>query len=125
MAVAGPACEKSAERSQEAYCAELNRQKASFQPRADVPREQTYADAAEAFDKVRPRAPVEIRRDVDRVAEELHQIADLAAQAKGDPAKADTRRLVQIALDNKAANDRVNAYNKERCGLDTSGGASP
>ena len=123
--LAGIGCSKGTERSQAAYCGELRRLRPSLQPPPDAPLDRVYADAASAFDRLEGRAPEENRRDVARMTRALHEMADLTAAAGGDPVRTDSRRLVEVALANKDANDRVNAYNKDRCGVDTAAATSP
>ena len=96
-----------------------------LQPAPEQALDRVYGDAAEAFDEVKPTAPAEIRPDVEAVTKGLHQLAELTAEAEEGPAQADHRRLVEVALSHQAAGDRVNAYNKERCGLDTAAATSP
>lgn len=55
----------------------------------------------------------------------LEQLADLTTDAANDPAGADNRALLEVARRAKPSTDRVNAYNRERCGVDTSGATSP
>jgi len=50
---------------------------------------------------------------------------NLLRYAEGDQAEADDRKLVEVALAAKASTDRVNAYNRERCRVDTSAAISP
>lgn len=123
--LATAACEESPERSQAAYCAELNRRKPSVQPAPATPLARVYADAATAFDGLKDRAPPEIEKDVEAMTAALHRLADLTADSNGDPAKVDNRQLVEVALANKASYERVNAYNRDRCGVDTSAATSP
>ena len=122
----GIACSKSAAvRSQAAYCGELVKRREALQPPPDAPLNTVYADAAEAFDALEPTSPAEIESDVRSTTGALHQLADLTRDAEGDPAEADDRKLVEVALAAKASTDRVNAYNRERCGVDTSAAISP
>ena len=125
VVLAGAACANGTERSQAAYCAEVHRQRPSLQPPREAPLDRVYADAARAFDELEPRAPPEIGDDVGRMTKALHQMAELTYAAKDDPAKVDHRRLVEVALANKASNDRLNAYNRDRCGVDTSAATNP
>ncbi len=123
--VAVAACGSNSEGSQPAYCAELNRRRPSLQPPTGTSLERTYADAARTFDGLKDKAPPEIENDVEAMTEALHRLADLTADTEGDPAKVDNRQLVEVALANKASYDRVNAYNKQTCGVDTSEATSP
>ena len=122
----GIACSKpAAVRSQAAYCRELVKRREALQPPPDAPLNTVYADAAEAFDALEPTSPAEIEGDVRTTTVALHQLADLTRDAEGDPAEADDRKLVEVALAAKASTDRVNAYNRERCRVDTSAAISP
>ncbi len=125
LLVASCAGDKAPERSRAAYCAELSGQRARLQPAADRPLDRVYADAARVFDRAEPRAPDEIRRDVEAVTRLLHQLAELTAEAEEGPGQVDNRRLVEVVLANKAANDRVNAYNTRHCGVDTAAATAP
>ena len=113
------------ERSRAAYCEELNRQRPRLQPAPDRALDLVYADAAQAFDRAEPLAPGEIRRDVEAVTKLVRQLAQLTAEADEGPGQVDNRRLGEVALANKAANDRVTAYNKQHCGVDTAAATTP
>ena len=62
---------------------------------------------------------------MEAVTKGLHQLAELTAEAEDGPVRADRRRLVEVALSLQTASDRVDAYNTERCGLDTAAATTP
>jgi hypothetical protein len=125
LGLLGAACSDPPERSQTEYCRLVVEHKAELQPPSDAALDSVYATAAEAFDQLEPTAPPEIRADVTRTTQALHQLADLSADAANDPAGADSRALVALAAEVKASTDKVNAYNRDRCGVDTSAATNP
>lgn len=119
-------CSEPVERSQAAYCKELSRRRSELQPPPGAALDAVYADAARAYDALEPRAPEEVGDDVARTTRALRQLAELTGDAAGDdPADVDGRKLVDVALSAKDSTDRVNAYNRDRCGVDTAAALSP
>lgn len=112
-------CGAEGERSQAAYCDELRKVRSDLAGERNLRDPKVIRGVADAFDRLEARAPDQIRKDVSDVGAEIEQIADLVDEAKGDVSRVDRRRLVEIVRPHKDANDRVNAYNKDRCGVDT------
>lgn len=115
--------------SQSAFCKkakELNNDKALSSIGNSQDPKQIQADLAKAekaVDDLKSKAPSEIKADMTKISDGIHQFATEIQRVNGDFTKIDPAKFEQVnSQDFQAASDRVDKFAQDKCGIKLNNG---
>ena len=128
MAMAGLGCGKSSSNSVKSYCDFVKQNKDalsgdSLDGAGDLKElAKRVDDALDVMNSSASKAPSAIRGDIDKVIVAIGDLQKVIKAADGDEKKLDAEKAQKI-LENEStvkANESLQKYNKDNCGVDTS-----